>query len=103
MSIKCPVGSSFWVTFDQPITALYWKVQTSFGGLRLYSGSTYLGIITDGPIGVVSTIPFNRIQLSNGELNSYLWNLEWAPPIPAPGALALLGIGSLGRGGRRRR
>ncbi len=103
MAIKSPVGSSFWVTFDQPITALYWEAVTSSGAVAIYSGQTLLAGVADGQLGVVSTQSFDRIRISTGSTPGYVWNLEWGPPIPAPGALALFSFGALGRGGRRRR
>ncbi|MFO0961406.1 MAG: hypothetical protein U0625_00715 [Phycisphaerales bacterium] len=101
--IKSPVNTTFWVNFDQPITALYWDAATTFAGVRFFSDNTYLGIIADGQLGAVSTIPFNRIQISNGQGAGYIWNLEWGAPVPAPGVGAVLAAGALTRGARRRR
>ncbi|MFO0961405.1 MAG: hypothetical protein U0625_00710 [Phycisphaerales bacterium] len=107
-AIKSPLGSSFWIEFDQPITALFWQVQTAFGFVRFYNGNEIIGFVADSGgagfgLGAVSTIPFNRIQLSNGQLASYVWSLEWGAPVPAPGVGAVLAAGALARGGRRRR
>jgi MYXO-CTERM domain-containing protein len=98
------IGQSFEVKWDQPITALWYSVSAPTGGVAFMSGETFLGNVADGQLGVISTIPFDRLLISGPQSSYYgfLFNLEWGV-VPSPGALGMLALGALYPGRRRRR
>lgn len=105
MAISSGIGQTFEVRWDQPITALWYRVQAPTGVLSFYSGSTFLGGIADGQWGVTSTIPFDRIRISfpDASAHGFLWSIEWGVvPGPSPiGLLALVGLARIKQRSRR--
>ncbi len=104
-AITSPVGASFDVIFDQPRTALYSRIGPSSGFLTYWHGERYVGYHgfgASGQIGVISTEPFDRIRISDGQWYGYLWNLEWGQPVPGPAGFMLFAFGGIASFGRRR-
>ncbi|MFO0784219.1 MAG: hypothetical protein U0636_11110 [Phycisphaerales bacterium] len=97
------IGQTFEVRWDTPITALWYRAQSPTGSVWFFAGSTFLGGVGDGNLGVTSTIAFDRLVISGSVANDYgfLLNLEWNA-VPSPGALSALCLAPL-LGGRRRR
>ncbi len=104
VSIYSGIGQSFEVKWDQPITALWYRVECPSGGPACYSGNDFIGGVADGQWGVTSTVAFDRIVISfpNASYYGFLRNLEWGV-VPSPGALVALALGALCPGRRRRR
>lgn len=103
MAIKSGLGQSFEVRWDQPITSLWYKASTPTGGMSFFSGSTFLGGIADGELGVISTVSFDRVVISfpQSDWYGYLHRIEWGV-VPGPGALGLLALGLPSLASRRR-
>lgn len=93
-------GNTITIQFTQPVFALAFHKPGSFQ-YNVYAGDTLL--VTDSAVapfrGITSTIAFDRIVCYDG---STIDNLYFGPPIPAPGAAALLGVSILRSRGRRR-
>jgi hypothetical protein len=101
-------NSEIRVTFDDPIN---W-VAAHFPGIHgfdLYQGDEL--IYTSSPFGgggpghfggLLSDEPFDEIRIWDLDGNTNIDNLYFGPPIPAPGALMLLGLGALLPARRRR-
>jgi hypothetical protein len=105
-------GSRF--RFDQPRYALAVDHPGSHNYLLYYNGALiYTSTRFDGPggmgggfAGIISTMPFDEVlmtRLHDPTSPVFYDDLHFGPPIPAPGALALLVAGALCRIKRRRR
>jgi len=100
-----PTPIEIW--FAEPVTA----IATDFLGdllIELYSGndlvytSSYFGYFSKFG-GLVSSEPFDAAKiLDPSDSAVVIDNLYFAPPIPGPSALALLGVAFVGIVGRRR-
>lgn len=102
--IRSGFGQSFEVRWDEPITALWYKISAPTGGVYFLRGETYLGAIADGQLGVISTEPFDRLVISvpDNTYYGFLHTIEWGV-VPAPGGAALLALGAPLLRARRRR
>lgn len=88
-------GGVFVVLFDENDNELQSGAFTgAWGGL----GSTWFNITTSGASSFRRAVIFNN---SFGNSTSWVDNISWNA-VPTPGALALLAIGALGAGRRRR-
>ena len=117
-------GFSVRMMFDTPINEISWQGWADgnpappFGGINVilkrdgaelafYSGVAAFGGIGDEWFNVTSSgdsEAFDEIVFFNGAFSSftsYVDTISWSNPVPAPGAMALLGIAGLI--GRRRR
>jgi hypothetical protein len=104
MAIKSGIGQSFEVRWDEPITALWYRISAPTGGVYFMRGETYLGALADGQLGVISTEPFDRLVISvpDNTYYGFLHTIEWGV-VPGPGGAALLALGAPLLGARRRR
>jgi hypothetical protein len=104
MSIRSGFGQSFEVRWDEPITALWYRISAPTGSVGFFRGDQYLGWLADGQLGVISTEPFDRLVISvpDNTYYGYLYTIEWGV-VPGPGGAALLALGAPLLGARRRR
>jgi hypothetical protein len=93
--------------FDAPMTTIAAdfpgtvKIQLYSQGTLIYS-SPLLGTSGLGHfVGLISTDPFDKAILT--DIGLFIDNLYFGPPIPAPGALAMLALSALAAPHRRRR
>ena len=95
--------------FSQPIysIAAHFPGDIQFelylGDLLVYTSSEFEGNGFDGFGGLISTIPFDRAVINDCCNDPFLDNLYFGPPIPAPGAIALLALHPFAPTRRRRR
>jgi hypothetical protein len=96
----------FWLDFTEPVHSLATDYIGSIA-FRLYSGGELIhstNVFLQSFIGLVSSLPFDRVEVYRPTgFNPVIDNLFFGPPIPAPGALALLGVAALGIIPRRHR
>lgn len=115
-------GFSVRMLFDEDINEISWQgwangsAAPPFGGINVFvfkddvQIASYTGISPFGGVGdewfnISGDEGFDEIRFFNGAFNSFTTfvdNISWSNPIPAPGAIALFGLAGLA-GTRRRR
>jgi hypothetical protein len=98
------------VEFAEPVTSIGIQhlgpvqLQLFSSGSLVYESSAFHDLGNPGEFaGVVSAIPFDSALLLDPDNELFFDNLYFAPPIPAPGALAVLALlGLTSARGRRR-
>jgi MYXO-CTERM domain-containing protein len=104
-----PTGISF--NFSEPRYTIavdfptYILFYLSYKGNLVHTSSWFGGTGPGHFAGLVSSVPFDRVAMWNpigGNSPTRIDDLFFGPPIPAPGALALLGLGAITPRCRRR-
>ena len=101
-----PEPDDMWLEFSQPMTS----IAVDFpGGMQIelfddgnpIAKSSFVDPFTDF-FGITSQASFDTARLLDPAGGTAIDNLHFGPPVPAPGALGLLGIAALMRCRRRR-
>jgi len=106
LGVDGPAGfDNIWVEFEEPVTAIG---ATFPGGLQIemFSNGESLNepdSFSGGFLGYVSDEPFDSAILVDPTGGTFIDNLYFAPPIPAPGVLGGFAIAALCFHRRRRR
>lgn len=81
-----------WIGVDHPG---FFQFKLYSSGALIYTSNIFQGIGSGYFAGLISTQLFDRAVLIDPAGGPAVDDLRFGPPIPAPGALALLGIGAL--------